>query len=427
MRIVTHIVMVAACFLVAAGPHAYPLDGSEETGISRLEAFDLARESLLASGRLKPGALGTTEQVRPRLADQPGFTLPAADPKLNAALREFVGADASKYGIAILDLSDPAAPRYGELNPGMVQNPASVGKIMVALAFFQALADVYPDDVEARQRVLRDTVVTANDFIIKDSHDVPIWKPGDPKVVSRPIQLGDQGNLYTYFDWMFSVSSSAAASMIQEQMLLLLHFGTGYPASPEASRAYIENTPKAQLGSAFMGAMRRSIEGNGLDWNKLRQGSFFTRTGKAKVPGTNSIATAGQLLLLLTRLEQGKLIDSWSSLMIKRLLYHTDRRTRYASSPILNDSAVYFKSGSLYGCKEEAGFVCGKFMGNRMNYMNSVIIVEEEKDGRSLHYIVALVSNVLKKNSAVEHQTLGTRIHRWIQRAHEPVAAEAPE
>jgi len=426
MRVFTQIVIATACFLIAVGSHAYPLDGAEETGINRLEAFDLARETLLANGRLTPGALGTTAQVRPRLTDQPGFVLPPADPELNAALRDFVGADASKYGIAVLDLSEPAAPRYAELNPNMVQNPASVGKLMVALGFFQALADVYPGDTEARKRVLRETIVTADEFIVKDHHEVPIWKPGDPKVVSRPIQLGDQGNLYTYFDWMFSVSSSAAASTIQEQMLLLLHFGTEYPASSEASRAYIDSTPKADLGSAYMGAMRRSIEANGLDWNKLRQGSFFTRTGKAKVPGTNSVATAGQLLLLLTRMEQGTLVDSWSSLEIKRLLYHTDKRNRYASAPILSDAAVYFKSGSLYGCKEEPGFVCAKFMGNRMNYMNSVIIVEEEKDGRSLHYIVALLSNVLKKNSAVEHQTLGTRIHRWIQRAHDPVAAETP-
>jgi hypothetical protein len=427
MRIVTRMVTVAVFFLAVAGPQAYPLDGAEETGINRLEAFDLARETLLTQGRLKPGALQATEQVRPRLTDQPGFTLPPPDPKLNAALREFVGADASKYGIAIVDLSDPTAPRYGELNPDMSQNPASVGKLMVTLAFFQVLADVYPDDVEARKRVMRSTVVTADEFIVKDNHKVPIWKPGDPKVVSRPIEQGDEANLYTYFDWMLSVSSSAAAAMIQEQMLLLMHFGAEYPASPEASRAYLEDTPKAKLGSSFINAMRSSIEANGLDWNKLRQGSLFTRTGKAKVPGTNSVATARQLLLLLTRLEQGKLVDSWSSLEIKRLLYHTDRRIRYASAPILGDSAVYFKSGSLYGCKEEAGFVCGKFMGNRMNYMSSVIIVEEEKDGRSLHYIVALLSNVLKKNSAVEHQTLGTRIHKMIRRAHDPAPAVAPE
>jgi hypothetical protein len=281
--------------------------------------------------------------------------------------------------------------------------------------------------VDGRKRVLRETVVTANEFIIKDHHEVPFWKPGDPKVVSRPIQLGDQANLYTFMDWMFTNSSSAAAAQLQEQMLLLMHFGKSYPASPEESKAYFESQSSAQLGKIFQGAMKSSIERNGLQWNRLRQGSFFTRTGKARVDGTNSVATASQLLLLLTEIEQGQLVDAWSSLQMKRLLYLTSWRARYASAPILSDAAVYFKSGSLYGCKEEAGFECGKFMGNRFNYMNSVIIVEEEKDGRSLHYVVVILSNVLKKNSAFEHQQIGTRIHQLMRAAHPPQGPQDPK
>ena len=421
------LVATAALLLQASAVSAYPLDASEETGITRLEAFDLAREPLLASGRLVPGALWPSDQVRLRLIDQPGFTRPEHDAALQASVRELLGADAPAYGIVVLDLSDPANPRYAENNPNLIQNPASVGKLMVALAFFQALADVYPDDVDARKQVLRDTVVTADEFIVKDHHEVPFWKPGDPKVVSRPIELGDQANLYTFMDWMFTNSSSAAASQLQQQMLLLMHFGKSYPASPEESKAYFESQSSAQLGKIFQGAMKSSIERNGLEWNRLRQGSFFTRTGKARVDGTNSVATASQLLLLLTKIEQGQLVDAWSSLEMKRLLYLTNWRARYASAPILVNAAVYFKSGSFYGCKEEAGFECGKFKGNRMNYMNSVIIVEEEKDGRSLHYVVVLLSNVLKKDSAAAHQEIGTRIHQLMRAAHPPQIPEIPQ
>ncbi len=64
---------------------------------------------------------------------------------------------------------------------------------------------------------------------------------------------------------------------------------------------------------------------------------------------------------------------AWRS---KRLIYMTQRRIRYASSPALNDAAVYFKSGSLYRCKPEEGFVCRKYEGNVENLMNSVAIVE---------------------------------------------------
>jgi hypothetical protein len=111
------------------------------------------------------------------------------------------------------------------------------------------------------------------------------------------------------------------------------------------------------------------------------------------------------------------------------MLYMTERRIRYASSPALADSAVYFKSGSLYSCKKEEGFKCRKYHGNVKNYMNSLAIIESPAGEKRLHYIVTLISNVLRKNSAVDHQTLATRIHRIIEKMHpapepEPVPAE---
>jgi hypothetical protein len=94
----------------------------------------------------------------------------------------------------------------------------------------------------------------------------------------------------------------------------------------------------------------------------------------------------------------------------------TERRIRYASAPALKEAAVYYKSGSLYKCKEEEGFKCSAYRGNVYNYMNSVAIVEQEIDGKRLHYIVILVSNVLRKNSAEKHQELGTKMHQLIQK-----------
>ena len=117
-------------------------------------------------------------------------------------------------------------------------------------------------------------------------------------------------------------------------------------------------------------------------------------------------------------MEQGKLVDPFSSREIKRLLYVTERRIRYASSPALNNSAVYFKSGSLYKCQKEPGFKCRKYHGNVKNYMNSLAIIEDPPGNPRLFYVVTVLSNVLKKNSAVDHQTLATRIHRLLQQAH---------
>jgi len=122
-------------------------------------------------------------------------------------------------------------------------------------------------------------------------------------------------------------------------------------------------------------------------------------------------------------LEQGRLVDDWSSLQIKRLMYMTQRRIRYASSPALNDAAVYFKSGSWYQCKPEEGYTCRKYQGNKRNLMNSVAIVESPAGAPRLFYMVTLTSNVLKKNSAVEHQTFATRLHRLLQGAQSAPAA----
>jgi len=156
-----------------------------------------------------------------------------------------------------------------------------------------------------------------------------------------------------------------------------------------------------------------------IDTELLRQGAFFTREGKNRVPASGSRANAKELLKVLVKLEQGKVVDDFSSREIKRLLYMTQKRIRYASSPALKDAAVYFKSGSLYRCKEEPGFVCQKYKGNVLNLLNSVVIVEDPAGAENgLFYMAVVTSNILRQNSAVAHQTLGTRIHRLMQRRH---------
>ncbi len=417
-----------AVWLVVAGAGAagaYPLDGYEATGIARLEAFDLARAPLLARGTLKPGSLLTLEEVDLRLRERPDFSVPDSDPNLSSQIRALLGGDAAGYGIAILDITDPTAPRYAEHNGSMVQNPGSVGKVAVALAFFQGLADAHPD-LETRHKILTETQLAANGFIRTDHHVVPFWKPGDSTVKRRPIEETDSANLYTWLDWMCSASSNAAASMLMSQVMLLKHFGSEYPVSDEVAAGFFANTPKEELTKIYMDALISPLGRNGLDSKQLRQGSFFTREGKARVPGTNSVANARELMRYLVLMEQGRLVDVWSSREIKRLLYLTDIRIRYAASPALDDAAVYFKSGSLYSCKEEPGFECGKYMGNSVNYMNSLAVVETVENGRPLRYMVVLLSNVLRKNSADKHQALAADFQDIIGGFHRAPAATEP-
>ena len=407
--------IVLSLVSIAITVMAYPLDGYEETGIRRVEGARLANEGLAIGGFQPPGALLTTEQVDIRLLGK-DMTLPPADPAFTAQIKGLLGEHADSYGIAVLDISDLDNPRYAEYRGDHRQNVGSVGKLLVALGLFQALADTWPDDLDRRKAVLRDTMMTADDFSHSDHHTIRIFDVETRELIRRPIQDGDQGSLWEYLDWMLSVSSNSAAAMVMRDAMLLKHFGKEYPVSEEQIETFFSTTPGGELTRLFQKTFWEPVTRNGLSLDQIRQGSFFTRQGKANVNGGgNSYATARSLMEFLLKMEEGVLVDEWSSRQLKRLLYMTERRIRYASSPALKDAAVYFKSGSWYKCKKEEGFKCGAYRGNVINYMNSVAIVEQEIDGVKLQYMVIVISNVLRQNGAVEHQTLGTEIHKLIK------------
>ena len=205
--------------------------------------------------------------------------------------------------------------------------------------------------------------------------------------------------------------------MVLREAMLLRHFGKAYPPSAEQAGAFFAKS-RSDLQALLAETIQQPVTRAGLELNQLRQGSFFTRTGKHKVPGTSSHASPRSLMELMVRMEQGRLVDPFSSLEIKRLLYVTERRIRYASSPALRNAAVYFKSGSLYSCKPEPDFKCRKYMGNKKNLMNSVAVVESPAGAPRMVYIMTLMSNVLRQNSAVRHQTVGTWVQRMVEEMH---------
>jgi hypothetical protein len=404
--------------MTASPAWSYPLDGYAYTGIARLEAYRLAMEGKVSAPRQPAGALLASSQVDLRLQEQTNFEIPAPDPEFTARVEKLLGEEAERYQLVVLDLTDFSRPRYADHRGAVGSSPGSVGKIIVALGLFQALADTYPDDIEARLTVLRNTVVTADEFIESDPHVVPFWEPGSPRVRYRRIQKGDRASLWTYLDWMLSASSNAAASMVIRELMLLVHFGKAYPVGDAQIQKFFETTSRKELSALLGRALQDPVTRNGMDLQKLRQGSFFTWKGKQLVPGTSSYATPRELLRYLIKLEQGKLVDAFSSREIKRLLYMTQRRIRYASSPALANAAVYFKSGSLYKCRPEPGFKCLQYHGNVQNVLNSVAIIEDPAAERRLYYMVVVMSNVLRKNSAVVHQTLATRLQRMLEADH---------
>ena len=418
MRVLAVGILLFSLSYSAAGAWAYPLDGYAVTGIPRLEGYRLAQGGTVRGPQQPKGAMLTLGDVDLRLSQRQDLILPAPDPAFVAALKSYLGEEADRYGVAVLDLSDMERPRYGELHGDYRANPGSVGKLMVALALFQVLADIYPKDIEARISILRNTLVEAGDFIYTDDHPVPFWEPSSPRINYRPLRVGDRANLWTYLDWMMSASSNAAASMVIRELMLMANFGREYPVGAKEGNDFFRATPRHKLAELLTRSLVEPVARNGLDPEGLRQGSFFTSKANRVVPGVTSRATPRDLLRLLLKLEQGRIVDAFSSREMKRLMYMTQRRIRFASSPALNDAAVYFKSGSLYRCRPEPGFTCRKYEGNVENMMNSVAIVESPAGRFALHYLVALMSNVPRKNSAVAHQTFATRLHRLIQSFH---------
>jgi hypothetical protein len=410
---------LATAVVAARGAACYPIDGYAETGIRRLEAARLANAGVIADVKQPPGARLGMQAVDLRLVGRQ-VDLPEPDPGFTRQVVGLLGGALEDYGIAVLDLSDLENPRYAEHRGEHKQNVGSVGKLVVALAVFQALADAYPDDIAARRRVLRETTITADGFSQTDHHTVRIFDPASRTLERRIIRIGDRASLWEYLDWMISPSSNSAAGMVMRDAMLLRRFGRDYPLPEEAIARFFAETPRPELTELFVKTFFEPVTRNGLDLALLRQGSFLTAVGKKKVPGaSDSYGTARELMRYLLRMEEGRLVDEFSSREIKRLLYVTERRIRYASAPALSDAAVYFKSGSLYECRKEEGFRCGKYMGNVKNYMNSVAIIEWPAGERRIYYMVTLISNVLRKNSAADHQALAGAIHKLL-RANRP-------
>jgi len=398
-----------------ANAGAYPLDAYDTTHMRRLQPVWQAHQAG-EKVSLVSGALLRSEAVQP--SGDGVASLPENDPQLARQLRAMLGDQAENYSVAVLDISDPDDPHYIAHRDDQVANVGSVGKVLVMYALLNKLAELYPDDIAARERILRDTLITSDDWVHTDSHTVPIYDPAADKIISRRLRVGDTGNLWEYLDWMMSASNNSAASMVLQQVILMERFGHEYPVPPGEAQAFLTETSARVLGDLWLAAMRRPLQAGGFDWERIRQGSPFTAAAKRRVQGTSSHATARDLVKLLNLIETNQFVDEWSSTEAKRLLYSTQRRIRYASHPALNDAAVYFKSGSYYSCELEPDFVCRKYMGNKINRLASIAIIEAPAGDTRLRYMVAVMSNVLRVNSAVAHQSLAMRIHRLIESLH---------
>ena len=394
---------------------SYPIDGYDSTGIRRLLRLQMIMDGKLKGTLPPPGGRRVLSEIKLNLLNSRGDSLdvlPQVDKKLQKRIDDLFPNRDESYSLVLLDITPGRPMRFAQRQADRQFAPGSVGKLLIAAGMFRQLQKMFPDSYEQRNALLRNRLVVADKWIHTDTHEIPVFNPENNTFSARPPREGDVFSLYEWLDHMLSASANAAASIVWKELMLMHAFGSNYPPAPEVEKTFFEKTPRAELREMALALVNDPVREIGIEQRDWQLGSFFTQNGKKIVPGEGgSFATPVGYLKYLIALERGKIVDEWSSLEIKRLMYMTARRIRYASSPRLADAAVYFKSGSLYRCKPEADFTCEKYMGNVENIMNSVIIVEHA-DGRI--YMVGLMSNILKKNSAVEHQSIATFIDRIL-------------
>lgn len=393
---------------------AYPLDGQDESGIRRLEGYRLAQEEPTGP-KLMPGQLWGEDRIQLHLLDYdgPDFDDLPEDPGLTAFLSEVLQERDPSYAMVLVDLTNAPDIRWAGLRPDLRQNAGSVGKMITMAALFQALSEAFPD-VTDRADVLREAESSARDWVSNEIHAVPKWDPVEQVNNASVIQPQDRFRLSEWLDHAISASANGAGAIVWREAMLIRHFGAEYPKSDEESERFFRETSKAELGALALSLSERPLIDAGIDTANLRQGSMWTRNGKLKVPGVTSYATPRELARFVFRMEEGRMVDRWSSLQMKKYMYLTKRRYRYAYDPELADAAVFFKSGSLYSCQPEEGFRCGKYMGNKTNYMNSVAEVETGPP-ENLAYFATLLSNVLRFNSAWDHARIGAAVHETMR------------
>lgn len=397
----------------------YPIDGYEHSGIKRLKRLELIKNGEIKDATALPaGALKSYAEIKlnllPRKQDSAAALMRVDEDFQKEINGLFKGLDKS-YSLTILDISDVNNLRYAYRNEKAGYQPGSVGKLAVLNGLFTQLANIYPNSYEKRIELLKNKSVKAGVWGLIDEHTIPIYNIEKNTLVKRQVIASDVFTLFEWADHMLSVSNNGAASIVWREVLLMAAFGENYPSlTEEQALEYFKTTPKKELTDLGNDVVNLPLRELGITADEWRLGSFFTRGANTYVGDKGgSIGTPLGLMKFLVRLEQGKVVDEQSSLEMKRLMYMTDRRIRYAQSPALKEAAVYFKSGSLYKCDRSKGEACGKYMGNVTNYMNSVAIVEHPNN---CTYMVVLMTNVLRKNSASDHMYLAGNIDKLIRK-----------
>ncbi len=406
-------ILIVIAIAVSFGFTFYPIDGYAKTGIKRLYQIQKFQADSVPYNRIPAGAYKKMEDIKLNLTSVKDSLDDILVEDEDFAKRINSLFPRGKYSAAVMDMTNPDDLKYAAYRENAGYQPGSVGKIAVLNAVFDQLAKICPDSWEDRVMYLKDIKVSSRYWGTGDHHTVPIYDIEKDKLVKRQVVASDVFSLYEWLDHMVSVSNNGAASVMYREAMLMAAFEADYVnLTEEQAETYFKETPRDSLTNLANTVVNEPLRKIGITEDEWRLGGLFTH-GPNKFVGRKggSIGTPKGLMKFLVKLEQGQVTDEKSSLEMKRLLYLTDRRIRYAKSPRLDSAAVYFKSGSFYKCDRNKDPDCKAYAGNVFNYMNSVITVEHD-DGTK--YIVCLMTNVLNRNSAGAHMYLASKIDDLI-------------
>lgn len=439
---------------------AYPTDEYDRTGIRRLKYQQDSDQGIHSGTKLVPGAKWPSSFIKLRMREQGrDYELTKTtvkDSALQKALEKVLKEWSwRKYNVAILDISDPAHPRFAGVNEHVSQTPGSVAKVLVAAGMFEQLRVRFPDDVAARERMLRNHVVAADDWVMKDTHEVPVISGAKlDKSVQRRVAVGDTFSLWEWMDHALSASNNSAAAMTWREAMLMKLLAGEYPPSKYGPELWAKFSRKAMTVASF-DVVDKPLLDAGISPEEFRLRLYFAR-GASKYVGSNTCgATAFTMSQWMLRVEQGRMVDEWSSRELKKMLYLTRRRARYLYTHKLDNFGAFFKSGSFYRFTANA-VSHAKYEGDEINVLNSLIEIDTSlsptpppsptvtvatvvtnaaeqlasnpassgaestpvpakanlESVKAPHiYIVAVMSNELKRNAAMDHARLAEAVH----------------
>jgi hypothetical protein len=467
--------LILATFTLSSVAYAYPIDEGERTGIRRLKWHYNVEFNGARGRKLDPGGMWPGEQIQLKMMGSKkarDFDLTPEtqkDPQLQNALEKILKKWAwRRYHIAILDITDPENPRFAGVQENVSQTPGSVAKVLVGAAMLNELKKRFPNDISKREEILRTHKVTADDWSRSDSHEVPFILDEENTVASyRRIHTGHTFTLWEWMDHALSASNNSAASTTWREATLMRLLGDEYP--PEKyDKDLWARWDRDQMTEASFATVNEPLLDVGMDPEVFRLRLYFTSGANRYIHSKSCGLTPFALIRWMLKVEQGKIVDEWSSRELKKMLYLTRRRVRYLYYNTLDPYGAFFKSGSLYRFSEKAERI--QYQGDIVNVLNALIEIDtseampmkqpepeekegEKKDGEKKDskekkiepkpdavtepapktsetaadkaaaeadkpkpyvYIVAVMSNELLKNAAIDHARLAQEIHEAI-------------